>query len=101
MKPHYLEQINLSNSSSVGFVEAMHLHVCGQFSCQMYIHGLLSPVSFVCKCGDWKKENWSVFDLTNEAGDVASLTWGFLSFLRMAKRNSLFKKKNPKTFKHL
>lgn len=27
-----------------------------------------------------KKENWSVFDLTNEAGDVPTLTSGFVSF---------------------
>lgn len=52
MKAHCLEQINLSNSSSVGLVEAMRVHVCSQFSCQMYIRGLLSPVSFVYKYGD-------------------------------------------------
>lgn len=73
----------------------MRLHVCSQFSCQMHIHGLLLALSASVGIGE-KKENWSVFDLTNEAGDVASLTWGFLYFLR----NSLFKNKNPNLYNY-
>lgn len=46
-----------------------------------------------------KKKNWLVFGLTNEVGDAAALTSGFLSFPRATKRSSLLRNDPTNVFK--